>query len=117
MNKWGQIRKEMGHEEPFNLKYLAIGNEQWGIINPERFERFVTAIRAKHPEIKIVGTASPDPEGDKFDYLWKEMRLLKIGFYHELIVMITMIVLDQKFSQVNMHVMVLVENTTTSMRH
>lgn len=75
--KWGQLRKEMGHPKPFNLKYLAIGNEQWGIIFPERFERFITAIRKEHPEIKIVGSAGPDPEGSKFDYMWNEMRLLK----------------------------------------
>ena len=75
--EWGKLRIQMGHESPFNLKYLAIGNEQWGIIYPERFERFVTEIRRVHPEICIVGSAGPDADGDKFDYLWKEMRFLK----------------------------------------
>ncbi|MDE6011162.1 MAG: carbohydrate binding domain-containing protein, partial [Prevotella sp.] len=28
-SKWGKIRAEMGHPEPFNMKYLGIGNEQW----------------------------------------------------------------------------------------
>ncbi len=28
--KWGALRAEMGHPEPFNLKYLGVGNEQWG---------------------------------------------------------------------------------------
>ena len=30
--KWGKLRAEMGHPEPFNLKYHGIGNEQWGQI-------------------------------------------------------------------------------------
>ena len=35
-SKWGKIRAEMGHPESFNLKYIAIGNEQWGSIYVER---------------------------------------------------------------------------------
>ena len=27
--KWGKVRADMGHPEPFNLKYLGVGNEQW----------------------------------------------------------------------------------------
>ena len=27
--KWGAVRKAMGHEAPFNLEMLGIGNEQW----------------------------------------------------------------------------------------
>lgn len=81
--KWGKVRSEMGHKEPFNLKYLAVGNEQWGSLYPERLEKFVTAIRAKYPKIKIVGTSGPDSEGDKFDYLWPEMRRLKVDLVDE----------------------------------
>lgn len=29
---WGKLRADMGHPEPFNLEFLAIGNEQWGSI-------------------------------------------------------------------------------------
>src|SRR5690554_4170254 len=28
--KWGKLRAEMGHPAPFNMKYLGVGNEQWG---------------------------------------------------------------------------------------
>lgn len=75
--KWGKVRIEMGHEKPFNLKFISIGNEQWGVIFPERFERFVTAIRRKYPEIKIVGTAGASIDDSMFDYMWNEMNLLK----------------------------------------
>lgn len=27
---WGKVRADMGHPAPFNLKFIGIGNEQWG---------------------------------------------------------------------------------------
>lgn len=74
--QWGALRAEMGHPEPFGLKYLGIGNEQWGPEYPAHLEPFLKAIRAAHPEIKIVGSSGPDSEGGQFDYLWPEMRRL-----------------------------------------
>lgn len=74
--KWGRLRAEMGHPEPFNMKYIGIGNEQWGPEYPERLTPFLSAMRKKHPEIKIVGTSGPDSEGQKFDYLWPQMKKL-----------------------------------------
>ena len=73
---WGKVRADMGHPEPFNLKYIGIGNEQWGEIFPKRLEYFLEPIRTAYPYIKIVGTAGPNSEGDQFDYLWPEMRRL-----------------------------------------
>ena len=73
---WGKLRAEMGHPEPFNLKMIAIGNEQWGEIYPERLEVFIKAIRSKYPNILIVGSAGPTASGESFDYLWPEMRRL-----------------------------------------
>ena len=74
--KWGALRAEMGHPAPFNLKFLGVGNEQWGETYPEHLEPFVKAIRAKYPNIKIVGSSGPDSEGKQFDYLWPEMKRL-----------------------------------------
>lgn len=28
-SKWEAVRSLMGHPEPFRLKYIGIGNEQW----------------------------------------------------------------------------------------
>lgn len=81
--EWGALRAEMGHPEPFNLKYIGIGNEQWGEEYPARLEPFIKAIRAKHPEIKIVGSSGPASEGAKFDYLWPQMRRLKADLVDE----------------------------------
>ena len=73
---WGAVRAQMGHPEPFGLKYIGIGNEQWDSLYPERLEPFVKAIRKAHPEIKIVGSSGPDSEGPQFEYLWPEMKRL-----------------------------------------
>jgi len=73
---WGKVRADMGHPEPFNLKYLGIGNEQWDSLYPERLEPFIKAIRKAYPNIKIVGSAGPNSEGEQFDYLWPEMKRL-----------------------------------------
>ena len=80
---WGKLRAEMGHPEPFNLKFLGIGNEQWGAEYPERLKPFVEALRKAHPEIKIVGSSGPNSEGDQFDYLWPEMAKLKVDLVDE----------------------------------
>jgi alpha-N-arabinofuranosidase len=74
--KWGSLRAKMGHPASFNLKQIAIGNEQWGPLYPQRLEPFVKAIRAKYPQMKIVGSAGPSPDGKDFDDGWKAMRRL-----------------------------------------
>ena len=71
---WGKVRAEMGHPEPFNMKYLAIGNEQWGEFYFERLKFFVEAMRKVHPEIVIIGSSGPDSEGENFDLGWAAMR-------------------------------------------
>ena len=80
---WGKVRAEMGHPEPFGLKYIGIGNEQWDSLYPEHLEPFLKAIRKAHPEIKVVGSSGPDSEGKQFDYLWPEMTRLKADLVDE----------------------------------
>ena len=82
-SRWGKLRADMGHPSPFGLKYIAIGNEQWGELYPERLAPFVQAIRARYPEIQIVGSAGPNAEGEQFEYLWPEMRRLNVDLVDE----------------------------------
>ena len=84
--KWGKLRADMGHPAPFNLKFIGVGNEQWGPLYPERLEYFVKAIRAKYPQIKIVGSSGPEPDdkgGKQFTYGWNEMTRLKADLVDE----------------------------------
>ncbi|HJD77294.1 MAG TPA: carbohydrate binding domain-containing protein [Bacteroides reticulotermitis] len=80
---WGKVRADMGHPASFNLKFIGVGNEQWGKEYPERLEPFIKAIRKAHPEIQIIGSSGPNSEGKEFDYLWPEMKRLKADLVDE----------------------------------
>ncbi|MBR5747674.1 MAG: carbohydrate binding domain-containing protein [Prevotella sp.] len=91
-SKWGKVRADMGHPEPFNLKYLAVGNEQWdydeqhggyGPVFTERLKKFNAALRAKYPDLKLIGTTGPNSEGWDFDLLQPRMKELKVDLYDE----------------------------------
>jgi alpha-N-arabinofuranosidase len=72
--KWGKLREDMGHSEPFNLKYIGIGNEQWGEVYIERYKVFVKAIKDKYPDIIIVSGSGPFPDGEYFEYGWEQLK-------------------------------------------
>lgn len=82
-SRWGKVRAEMGHPGPFGLRMIAIGNEQWGPQYVERLERFMSVMREKCPGIRIVGSAGPQSDGKEFDYLWPEMKRLKVDLVDE----------------------------------
>ncbi len=80
---WGKIRSEMGHPAPFGLKYIGIGNEQWGEVFPKHLEAFHKAIKTKYPEIQIIGSSGPSADGEQFAYLWGEMKRLNVDLVDE----------------------------------
>ena len=65
--EWGALRAEMGHPEPFNLKYLGIGNENKGPEFWERFDIIYNEVTAKYPDIIIVSTAGSAADGREFN--------------------------------------------------
>lgn len=52
--RWARARAEMGHPEPFCLKYLEIGNENGGDEYYDRYRLFSEALRKAHPEVKLI---------------------------------------------------------------
>ena len=72
--KWGKLRYDMGHSEPFNLEYLAIGNEEVGQGFWDRYDLFHKEIKERHPEIKIINSAGPFPSGGEFERGWANAR-------------------------------------------
>ncbi|GGG49173.1 alpha-L-arabinofuranosidase C-terminal domain-containing protein [Hymenobacter glacieicola] len=74
---WGAKRVAMGHAAPFNLKFIGIGNEQWGPQYLERYEPFMKAVKAKYPNINIVSSAGPSPDGELFTKATERLRELK----------------------------------------
>ena len=69
---WGAKRAAAGHPVPFHLRYLGVGNEdaQTDVFR-ERFQLIHAALKARHPEITIVGTVGPFPDGEDYDAGWK----------------------------------------------
>ena len=76
---WGGKRAAMGHPEPFNMKMLGVGNEQWGPQYLERLTLFTKAIKEKHPEITLVSDAGPSPDDERFQFLWPRLQKLEAG--------------------------------------
>ena len=81
--KWGKLRADMGHAKPFNLKLIGVGNEQWGPDYIERYKVFEKAIHAKYPGIKIISGSGPSPDGEFFEYGWKELKQLSAQIVDE----------------------------------
>ncbi|WP_168120569.1 alpha-L-arabinofuranosidase C-terminal domain-containing protein [Paenibacillus sp. HB172176] len=75
--RWGKLRAEMGHPEPFGLEYIGIGNEQWESEHSDffrRYERFQEAIHEKNPAIQLIGSAGPDVHSEKYAAAWSYYR-------------------------------------------
>lgn len=69
--EWGKRRAEQGHPEPFNLKYIGIGNED--LISKtftERYLMIVKAVKEKYPDIIVCGTSGPWCEGSDYEAGW-----------------------------------------------
>jgi len=81
--EWGAKRAAMGHPEPFNLKLLGIGNEQWDQQYIDRYARFHRALKEKYPEILLVSSAGPSPDDRHFTFAWPRLRELKADIVDE----------------------------------
>ncbi|HZL43851.1 MAG TPA: alpha-L-arabinofuranosidase C-terminal domain-containing protein, partial [Verrucomicrobiae bacterium] len=67
----------------FGLKLLGVGNEQWGPQYVERYARFAKTLKSKYPDVQLVGASGPDPDGQRFDYLWTQHRRMKTDLVDE----------------------------------
>ncbi|MBT1172769.1 alpha-L-arabinofuranosidase [Bifidobacterium sp. MA2] len=83
-NAWAAKRAAMGHPEPFGLEYLGIGNEDLiDDVFKDRFERIFEAVKARHPEITVVGTIGPAPSGRDYERGWAYARKARIPIVDE----------------------------------
>jgi alpha-L-arabinofuranosidase len=82
-SEWGAKRAKLGHPQPFNLKMLGVGNEQWDQQYIDRYTKFHQVLKAKHPEIKLVSAAGPSPDDQHFKYAWPKLRELHADIVDE----------------------------------
>ncbi|WP_318628142.1 alpha-L-arabinofuranosidase C-terminal domain-containing protein [Paenibacillus polymyxa] len=76
-NEWAAMRKKMGHEAPFDLRYMGVGNENWGTEFFANFEVFKTSIdeymEKNYPgyELHIISTVGAQADDDAYQQGWK----------------------------------------------
>jgi len=81
---WGRKRAEAGHPEPFNLKYLGVGNEDLITdVFEERFRMIYEAVKLRYPEITVIGTVGPFSEGTDYREGWQLADELDIPMVDE----------------------------------
>ncbi|XP_045797620.1 alpha-L-arabinofuranosidase 2-like [Trifolium pratense] len=54
-SQWGSLRASMGHPEPFDLRFVSVGNEDCGKDNYlGNYLKFYEAIKRTYPDIQII---------------------------------------------------------------
>lgn len=73
-NPWAAKRAEAGHPQPFGLKYIGVGNENYGPDYLEKFTVIKKAIDSRYPGITCVISSGTSPQGKEFDTTWASVR-------------------------------------------
>ncbi len=77
-------RAEMGHEKPFNIAYLTLGDrEKMTSKSVEKFTAAYKAIKREFPEIKVIGSAGESTEGSDYATAWEMATDLRLPFMSE----------------------------------
>lgn len=83
-SKWAKMRADAGHPEPFNLKYIGIGNEDLITdVFEARFSKIFKAVSEKYPDITVIGTVGPFYEGTDYEEGWDLATRLKVPMVDE----------------------------------
>lgn len=60
---YGKLRAQNGRKEPFALKYVEIGNENWGPEYAERYKLFYDTLKKAYPNVIYISNAHTEREG------------------------------------------------------
>ncbi|KAB5542523.1 glycoside hydrolase superfamily [Coniochaeta sp. 2T2.1] len=98
--KWGAVRASVGHPEPWTVKYVEIGNEDWLAGRPAGYESykqyrlpmFIDAFTKKYPDIQLIASSSvfdditiPAPvAGDYHSYVEPDTFVNAFGMFDQL---------------------------------
>ncbi len=76
-NEWAALRRDMGHEAPFGMHYLGVGNENWGTEFFASFQDFKYAVdeymREHYPrhELHIISTVGAQADDRAYQKGWR----------------------------------------------
>ena len=73
-SKWGKIRADAGHPQPFKLNYIGIGNEDCGGDYLDRFKFISSAIKKKYPNIRTIISSGFTYNDINFNNAWKQVK-------------------------------------------
>lgn len=79
--KWGAVRAENGHKEPFNMEYIEIDSFVGGDIYWRNFDSIYQAVKKAYPEITVIASPSADVDSDEF----KEIKSVAGSKYPDVI--------------------------------
>ncbi len=65
---WGALRAANGSPQPFNIKYIGLGNENWGEIYERNFKALYKEVKKAYPDLTIISSAGAWLEGEAYDY-------------------------------------------------
>jgi len=81
-SEWGKKRADNGHPEPYNIKYIGVGNEEVLFHGDrrdeyehyiERFNLIYDAIKSKDPSVSLVNTAWWRPDSPNMEMVFKAL--------------------------------------------
>ncbi len=67
---WGALRAANGSAQPFNLKYIGLGNENWGEIYERNFRALYKEVKKAYPEITVISSSGTWLEGTAYEENW-----------------------------------------------
>ena len=71
---WASLRSANGSEQPFNLKYLQIGGDNYGETYWRNFDALKKIINEKYPDIVVIASTGYSPDGEDFDTAWNKIN-------------------------------------------
>ncbi|MCR4593450.1 MAG: hypothetical protein K5761_00155 [Clostridiales bacterium] len=66
-SEWGSKRAKDGHKDPFNLRYIVIGNENYGPVYWRNFDAVYTAVKETYPSITLIASAGSAEDFKEYD--------------------------------------------------
>ena len=64
LSRWGALRAAQGHPEPYPLRYVEIGNENFGPMYDARYNMFYDAIKSRWPGLTLISNYGLEPSAD-----------------------------------------------------
>ena len=71
---WASLRSANGSEQPFNLKYLQIGGDNYGETYWRNFDALKKIINEKYPDIVVIASTGYSSDGEDFDTAWNKIN-------------------------------------------